>query len=366
MDSKMARRGTGPYRTLDSDRLKERVGPWLEEVFGASVSIDRFERMPGGASKEQFIFDTRDAGGEARRHVLRVDPLESIIETCRLREGEMLRAIANVVPVARVEAIDGDGSSLGQPALVTSFVQGATKPPTEGRTVVSGVGTAFPRAWRERLLPHFLKHLAAIHAFDWREADLPHFSAPTDHPQEAALWQVNWWSRAWHEDATSPVPFLAFVEQWMRRNLPSCEEPVVVHGDYRTGNFMFDLETAEITAILDWELVHLGDFHEDLGWIVQRLFSAASEDGESLACSLVTREALIEAYHEATGRSVNLRTLAFYEVLAAYKCAVMNLGTGTGVAGRGNNHQDIVLSWLASCGHIFCTDMARIIEAEAL
>ena len=39
----------------------------------------------------------------------------------------------------------------------------------------------------------------------------------------------------------------------------------MTHGDYRTGNYLFDEESGKITALLDWELARIGDFHEDLG-----------------------------------------------------------------------------------------------------
>ncbi|HEY2206364.1 MAG TPA: phosphotransferase family protein, partial [Pseudonocardia sp.] len=208
--------------------------------------------------------------------------------------------------------------------------------------------------------------LARIHAADWRAADLPHFGAPTAHPRHAALWQVNWWARVWRDDMIDPYPLVTLAEEWMRARLPetSPEDLVLLHGDFRTGNFMFDPDSGRFTAVLDWELSHLGDFHEDLGWIVQRLFAGPVEDGQVLVCSLLTREELITRYEAATGRTVNRRTLAFYELLAAYKCTVMNIGTGYSAASRGHNHQDVLLSFLAPVAHTFLGDIARIIEQE--
>jgi aminoglycoside phosphotransferase (APT) family kinase protein len=98
---------------------------------------------------------------------------------------------------------------------------------------------------------------------------------------------------------------------------------------------------------------------------MQRLFAGPAEDGRTLACSLLERDELIRRYEEATGRAVNRRTLAFYEVLGAYKCAVMNLGTGYSAAIRGHNHQDVLLSFLAPVAHVFLTEMARIISEES-
>lgn len=365
LDLRLERRRRGPYKIISTEDLQGKLETWLRGDLGSEVIISDFGRMPGGASKEQFSFVLAGSDGSSEKLVLRVDPLESIVETCRYRETEALNALADLLPLAQARFVDGDGSKLGQPCMITSFVTGVTRPPTKGKVGPSGVGTTFSREWRERLTPQFVENLAKIHRFDWRSADLPHYSAPTDFPTQAGLWQVNWWSRVWREDLIVPYPLLTMAEGWMRRNLPACDDPVLIHGDYRTGNFMFDPVSGEMTAILDWELAHLGDFHEDLGWTMQRLFAGAADDsGEVMVCNLLTREALIEQYERTTGRKVNLRTLAFYEILAAFKCAAMNLGTGAGIALRGNNHQDVVLAWLSSVGHVFADEMAGLIEKE--
>ncbi|MBB3082363.1 aminoglycoside phosphotransferase (APT) family kinase protein [Geodermatophilus sabuli] len=299
--------------------------------------------------------------------MLRLDPPEGIVETCRHREAEVFGAMAGRVPTPAVRFLDGDGSHLGAPGIVTSFIPGVTTPPVDA-TLVSGVGTTFTQEWRQRLVPQFLEFLTRIHGTDWRSSDLPHFTAPTAHPRQAALWQVNWWSRVWRDDQVDPYPLITLAERWMRERLPAIhaesDDLVLLHGDYRTGNFMFDPDSGRFTAVLDWELAHIGDFHEDLGWILQRLFAGPAEDGEVLACNLMTRDELLDRYQAATGRTVNPRTLAFYEVLAAYKCAVMNLGTGYSAAIRGHNHQDVLLSFLAPVGHVFLGEIASIIERE--
>jgi aminoglycoside phosphotransferase (APT) family kinase protein len=293
-----------------------------------------------------------------------MDPMESIVETCRFRESEVLRALKGHVPVAPMRFADGAGEHLGQPGIVTGFVRGVSKPPTND-AVLSGVGTSFNKQWRDRLTPQYVENLAKIHAFDWRRADLPHFSAPTASPTQAALWQVNWWSKVWRDDFVHPYPLFTLTERWMRERLPVCEEPVLLHGDYRTSNFMFDAETGEFTAVLDWELAHIGDFHEDLGWIVQKLFAGPPVDGVTHICGLMPREEFLERYETATGRKINRKTLAFYEAFAAYKLAAMNIGTSVGLAHRQNNHQDVVLTFLVPTGHTFSHQLVDAIREEA-
>jgi aminoglycoside phosphotransferase (APT) family kinase protein len=363
LDEKLVRREKGPYRVLNDADVSARLDALLRARGVTGSRVEGISRLAGGASKEQFLFTLVTPGG-AEKMVLRMDPMEGVVETCRHREAELLTAFDGVVPVPQVRFVDGDGLALGQPGMVTSFVSGVTKPPVQSKVVVSGVGTSFTPEWRERLVPEFIENLARIHRFDWRKADLPHFQAPVAYPTQAALWQLNWWTRVWAEDHLKAYPLFALGERWLRARLPTCDDPVVVHGDYRTGNFMFDPETGKTTAVLDWELAHLGDFHEELAWTVQRLFAGPAEDGKTYICGLMTREDFLSQYEAATGRKVNRRTLAFYEVLGAYKCAAQLLGSSLAAAVRSNNHQDLLLTWLVPLGHTFLAEMARIIEEE--
>ena len=70
---------------------------------------------------------------------------------------------------------------------------------------------------------------------------------------------------------------------WLKRNQPKACRRRLVHGDYRLGNFLE--QNDRITAILDWELVHLGDPVEDLGWA----FLPQYRGGTGLVCGLAGR-----------------------------------------------------------------------------
>jgi aminoglycoside phosphotransferase (APT) family kinase protein len=366
LDEKLIRREQGPYRSLSDADVTAKLDRLLRANGLKNFRVESIGRLAGGASKEQFLF-TLVNDGKAEKMVLRMDPLEGVVETCRFREAELLEAFKGILPLPEVRLIDGHGEHLGQPGVITSFVSGVTKPPAQSKVVVSGVGTSFTPEWRARLVPQFIGNLRDIHAFDWRKASLPHFQAPTAHPAQAALWQVNWWTRVWHDDHIPAHPLFTTGERWLREHLPVCNDPndlVVVHADYRTGNFMFDADSGRFTAILDWELAHIGDFHEELAWTMQRLFAGEPEGGKSYICGLMTKEDFIAQYEAATGRKVNPRTLAFYEALGAYKCATHLLGSSLAAAVRQHNHQDLLLTWLAPLGHTFLADMARVIKEE--
>ncbi len=360
LERKRKRKAAGVYHPRGEDEVETRLNAFLDEV-GAGGRAQALRRMGGGASKEQFSFSIAD-GPHAGRYVLRMEPAQSISETDRRREFEVLTAFHGRVPAPGPVWLDAEGVTLGQPGAIMRFVGGVTKPSDNGLTV-SGLGTRLGRGLREKIGPQFIRHLVAIHALDWRAAHLPSFQTPDADPQQAARWQLNWWAQVWREDRVQPVPTMAAAERWMRENLPSADELVLVHGDYRTGNYLFDEAAGEITAVLDWELCHVGDFHEDLAWTLQRAFGAA-EDGQHRASGLYARDEMIALYEEASGRKVNGRTLRFYEVLSAYKCVVITLATGIRAARDHHNHQDVLLTWLAPAGHIFHSEMIDLIQRE--
>ncbi len=86
------------------------------------------------------------------------------------------------------------------------------------------------------------------------------------------------------------------------------------------GNFL--VRNGSISAILDWELVHLGDPHEDLGWMCMRAFRGRSP----LMCHLVARDELYRSYQELSGIAVDPRAVNFYEIFGTFRLAVMHVG----------------------------------------
>lgn len=359
---KLARRDSGPYAA----RSDEQVRAQLTRLYAArglsEVRISALARMTGGASKEQFAFTLEHAAGAApERLVLRMDPWMGIVETCRGREAQLLAAYAGVVPVPPLHAVDADGEHLGQPGLVTRFVDGVTAPSDVAAKAVTGVGIRFEH-WTHKLAPQFVANLARIHGLDWRRRDLSYFDAPAPGTTQAALRQVNWWSRVWRDDLVEREPLVTLVERWLREHAPVCAHPVVVHGDYRIGNFMFTEPDGAFSAVLDWELAHLGDFHEDLAWSVQRLFGVPREDGELLISGLLPRDEFFAAYAEAAGVTIDLDTIRYYEILNAWKCIIINNATASRAALRGQSHQDLVLTWMPFGSAVFMDQLGELLR----
>ena len=92
-----------------------------------------------------------------------------------------------------------------------------------------------------------------------------------------------------------------------------------MHGDYRIGNVIFGPEG--VRAILDWELAHVGDPAEDLGWMCVRAWRFGSDDKP--AGGIGTREELFAAYEDAGGAPVDPARVRFWEVFGNLKWAII-------------------------------------------
>ena len=111
----------------------------------------------------------------------------------------------------------------------------------------------------------FVDILAGIHAFDWRAAGLDSLGVPQDEG-DCGMMEIEKWEAVVDRDALEPQPVLRAAFRWLRRHLPPpAQRIVLVHADYRTGNFLCSSE-GEIKGVLDWEMTHLGDPMEDVAW----------------------------------------------------------------------------------------------------
>ena len=358
LDRRAASRSLPPYRAALIPEVTQILADYFaREVPGATVSGVR--RVGGGASKEQFFFTLhRDGGSEP--YLLRMDPRLAITETDREREFILLQAMTGIVPVPEAAWVDATGSHFPQPAAIMRVVTGVTKPSDAG-VKVSGLGTYLGPDLRAKLRDQFMDHLVSIHAYDWRANPLPGFDVPDADPKQAARWSLNFWRELWKIDKGQARPIIALAEQWLADNMPDCTELVLTHGDYRTGNYLFEEDSGTVTALLDWELARIGDFHEDLSWVLMQVFGTF-ENGLFRASDLYEREEFITTYEQRSGRKVNRETLHFYDVFAAWKCYVIVAANGMAAARSQHNHQDVLLTFLAATAPMFADDLVRLLR----
>jgi len=265
-------------------------------------------RLPGGASREIWLFTLGRAGAPPERLVLRRDPPGHVIESSRRQEFELLRAATVAgVPVPRVLWCGGDDAVLGASFFIMDFVEGETI----GRKILRDAELA--RA-RERLPEQLAEAAARIHTMAPEALGL---RAPDGKSPGAA--EVARYAQILQGIAPDPHPALELAIRWLGARLPAPRRATVVHGDYRIGNVIVGSDG--LRAVIDWELTHAGDPMEDLGWLCVRSWRFGADDKP--VGGLCERERLFAAYERASGAPVDPAAVRWWEIFGNYKWAVI-------------------------------------------
>src|SRR4051812_25969602 len=132
-----------------------------------------------------------------------------------------------------------------------------------------------------------------------------------------------------HDGYPGPdIPGLDAVATWLDVNRPASFQPGITHGDYHLGNVMFRYDGPELAAIVDWEMVTVGDPLLDLGWLLATWPSpgeASIAGGLAALGGLPSPGELVHRYGERTTR--DLSAITWYEVLACFKLGIVLEGT---------------------------------------
>lgn len=297
---------------MNADELRDRLQRFVARQTGAGeVRIDDLRKLPGGASREIWSFDAL-LDGERLGLILRRDPGGSAMQTQRREEFRVQRAAyAAGVPVPRPYWLAEDDAELGAPSYVMARIEGETL----ARRLLRDDAYAPARASMTAQLGAIL---ARIHAIDPAAGDLGFLTAPR--PGESpALAELDRYEQIYRAIAPEPHPVFELAIRWLRQRLPAAAHRALVHGDYRIGNVMFGPEG--VRAILDWELAHVGDPAEDLGWLCVRAWRFGSD--HLPVGGIGRREELHDAYQRAGGVPVGAERVRFWEVYGNLKWAII-------------------------------------------
>lgn len=249
-----------------------------------AAPVTNLRRLSGGASRETWAFDSTGRDGARQALVLRRDPPALLAGAGRTGgmplEARLFAAADSAgVPVPFLRASgDVDPDVLETGYLVMDHVP--------GETIARKILRDEPYAHARSILTEQLGQAAAsLHNIE-----------PASVPGLTAIEPLVKYREMLDDlGLASPTFELAFC--WLHDHQPTPVEPCVVHGDFRLGNVIVD--ESGLVAVLDWELAHLGDPAEDLGWLCVRSwrFGNAPE-----VAGLGDIDTLLRAYHLANGR----------------------------------------------------------------
>jgi aminoglycoside phosphotransferase (APT) family kinase protein len=303
--------------------LEQRIASYLSSRIpdATEISVSNLYRIPGGQSRETWSFDAawQQNGAQAQRgFILRRDPDASVLESDRETEFRVMQAVhGRGVPIPQVICLEQDASHLDRPFALMQRLDGCEASPQK---LLMDPAFFLGRA---RMAAEFTDILARIHAIDWRVAGLNFLGAPA--PVSCGVTEVEKWEAIVARESLEPQPVLRAACRWLRHH-PSkpAQRVVLVHADYRTGNFLA-APTGEIVGILDWEMTHLGDPLEDVGWACIRPWRWI---GTEHIGGLMDRADFYRRYEAASGITIDDESVRFWEVLGNVKLAAIFLTGG--------------------------------------
>jgi aminoglycoside phosphotransferase (APT) family kinase protein len=282
----------------DGAGLPDDLVSWMEEVGGGRLVLA--DRMPGGARKEAWFIDLELPDGTMTSCFLRYDrsdPARTKDPWTLHREATVYLALQDgPVPVPRVLGVHP-----AHQAMLSERVAGGNwfsriTDPTE----------------REATAQDFMTKLAALHALDAAALHLPAFPTVTT-VAGAVMAELDEWEGLLAARGGTPDPALIFSLRWLREHIPRDDgPPVLVQGDTGPGNFMY--LGGKVTAVVDWELAHLGDPMDDIAWLSLRATQEPFTD-------FPTR---LREYEALSGNVIDEDRVRYYRVMAETKLQVMS------------------------------------------
>lgn len=300
---------------MEREEFARRLEAALARHLGGSARITRLVRLTGGATKATWSIEAEVGGKRADfvaqfsgpRRVPNGDPTADLPRLLGADDAACMIAAAKVgVPAPPVRAVFDAEDGLGAGYLMDRV---------EGETIARRILREDQYApAREGFAAECGRILAHLHTIP--PADLP-FLVDCGPAQQVDLY------RRIYRSFDHPVPALELGFRWAEDNLPRAHSTVAVHGDFRFGNLI--MQPDGVRAVLDWEIGHLGDPVEDLGWLCVRTWRFG---GPKPVGGMGRREDLLEAYARAGGGTVEPAHLRFWEAFGCLKWSVMCMMKG--------------------------------------
>jgi aminoglycoside phosphotransferase (APT) family kinase protein len=305
----------------------------LGDQLGEKVEVSEISALSSGASRQSWRFLASMGGRPPEAYVLQREMLAGGSRPAGARgpvgmaiQARLLHAAAaRGVPVPHVVAA---GEMDGRQYIVTAWLDGEALPPRMLRDQSLAAGVA-------RLNEDCARALAGIHAIT------PVEGFDLEREDRLAIY------RDWLDAMGEARPVLELAYRWLAANRPAPGAAVVVHGDFRLGNLLVGRDGLQ--AVLDWELAHIGDRHEDLAWPTLRAWRF---DRHRPPGAFPEPAPWLDAYRTAAAAPVDDGAFRWWQVAGTWMWAVMS-------AMQARRHLD---GWVRSLEH--ATIGRRVCESE--
>lgn len=292
-----------------SDEIRQKISTAFTKHIGDPISVTEITPLTGGASADTWSVSIRKSNqSEEEGYIL------------RRSEGSADNSFSTSITKATEANVQKVALEFGVPAPSIKFILDETDALGEGYVMGRVDGETIPRKiLRDETFAdartHMAKQCGAILA---NIHQIPVDRLPTDLPSQPALQQLDQLYRLF-KTFNEPSPALEVAFRWLRDNAPDDSDLALVHGDFRNGNFIVTEEG--IRTVLDWELSHIGNPMEDLGWLCVNSWRFGQLDLPVGGFGL--KEDLFTAYEEVTGKPVNESEVHYWETFGTLKWGII-------------------------------------------
>lgn len=309
---------------------EELAGDGLRNFLTSKLKVDaeniEILQFPAGSSNLTYLLKLG-----AEEFVLRRPPFGNTVKSAHDmgREFHVLSKLSAVYkPAPKPLIFCDDKSVIGAEFYVMERRKGLIirgRSPMTARFAADFETLENSQALRRRVCHSFIKNLADLHALDYTAAGLGDLGRPHGYARR----QVEGWTKRYFAAKTHEWPELENTIIWLNDHIPAESGASLVHNDYKFDNIMLDPgDLTRITAVLDWEMVTVGDPLMDLGTTLGYWLSRDAPDdllnmpfNPRVLMENVTRSDLVEMYAAALGRT--LPDMLFYYVFGTFKIAVI-------------------------------------------
>ena len=282
----------------------------LSKAIPGLTRLDNVARLSGGASQETWALDAV-AGDKTEPLILRRAP------------GGVPRAAnenSTSVPLETEAVVIEASRKTGVAAPRVRYVLAPADGIGEGYVMDRLGGETIARkilrdaefdAVRPKLAYQCGEILARIHAVD--TAPLADVLPVVDGPTQLRRY------RDIYDAYNYPHPMFEYAFKWLEPRMVKARRRTLVHGDFRHGNIL--ISPARVEAALDWELTHIGDPLEDIGWICTNSWRFGV--AEKVVGGFGELEDLLAGYAAAGGVKPSVDEVRTWIVYGSLKWGVM-------------------------------------------
>jgi aminoglycoside phosphotransferase (APT) family kinase protein len=290
-------------------------------------------QFPAGSSNLTYLVRLGRA-----EYVLRRPPFGNTVKSAHdmQREFDVLSKLSAVyAPAPKPLLISWDASIMGSEfylmerrngLIIRGKIPGTHTEDAEARALARAKhDLENSQDFRLKVCRSFVQNLADLHALDYTAAGLGDLGKPDGYNRR----QVEGWTKRYFAARTHDWDALEKAIVWLNKNIPTEFGASLIHNDYKFDNIMLDPEDlGRITAVLDWEMVTIGDPLMDLGTTLGYWMSRDAPEwlldmpfNPRVLMENISRQELVEMYSGSLGRIVP--DMLFYYVFGTFKIAAI-------------------------------------------